>query len=146
MAKKFSTPRGTADILFDQAPLWQDIERKARHAFENYHYHEVRTPLFEETELFQRSLGQTSDVVHKQLLQLVSDKKEGFALRPEGTASVVRAYIESGLDRKENLSKLYYIGPMFRGERPQKGRLRQFHQIGVEVIGPDGEHPLIDAE
>ena len=103
-------------------------------------------PLFEETGLFKRSLGQTSDVVNKQLIELKSDKEEGFSLRPEGTASVVRAYIENSLDRKENSSKLFYMGPMFRGERPQRGRLRQFHQIGVEVIGSSTAHPYVDAE
>jgi histidyl-tRNA synthetase len=150
-------PRGTNDILPQQIPLWIDIEVKARHILATYGYKEIRTPMFEEIGLFKRSLGQTSDVVNKQLLALASgtDKEEGlaplasltsFALRPEGTASVVRSYIENSLHKKENLSKLYYLGPMFRGERPQKGRLRQFHQIGVEVIGPDSASPYLDAE
>ena len=146
MVKKISIPRGTTDILPAEIPLWRVIETKSRQILQNYNYKEIRTPLFEETGLFKRSLGQNSDVVNKQLLELVSDKEEGFSLRPEGTASVVRAYIESSLDRKENSSKLFYMGPMFRGERPQKGRLRQFHQIGVEVIGPLTEHPFVDAE
>lgn len=110
-----------------------------------YGYQEIRTPVFEDVHLFKRSLGATSDVVNKQLMELSSDK-DGFALRPEGTASVVRSYIENHLDKKEALSKLFYIGPMFRGERPQKGRLRQFHQIGAEAIGPASSHPLLDAE
>jgi len=146
MAKKISVPRGTTDILPSEIPVWRVIETKARQILNNFNYKEIRTPLFEETGLFKRSLGQTSDVVNKQLLTLASDKEEGFSLRPEGTASIVRAYIENSLDRKENCSKLFYMGPMFRGERPQKGRLRQFHQIGVEVIGSSTAHPYVDAE
>lgn len=146
MAKKISVPRGTTDILPAEISTWQNIEQITRKLLGIYNYKEIRTPIYEETDLFQRSLGQTSDVVNKQLLQLAGDKKEGFSLRPEGTASVVRSYIEQGLDRKEALSKLYYIGPMFRGERPQKGRLRQFHQIGVEAIGVDSCSPYLDAE
>ena len=146
MTKKISAPRGTADILPADTPVWRDIEDKARRILHNYNYKEIRTPLFEETGLFKRSLGQTSDVVNKQLLELASDKREGFSLRPEGTASIVRSYIENSLDRKESISKLFYLGPMFRGERPQRGRLRQFHQIGAEVIGPASGHAYIDAE
>ncbi len=126
--------------------LWQEVERRAREVLTCYNYREIRTPIFEQTDLFKRSLGNTSDVVNKQLLELASDKKEGFALRPEGTAPVVRCYIENNIDRQESISKLFYIGPMFRGERPQKGRLRQFHQIGVEVIGADTANPYLDAE
>ncbi len=146
MAQQFSVPRGTADILPCEAGLWQEIEAKARRILANYNYKEIRTPVFEETALFRRSLGQTSEVVAKQLLELSSSGKEGFSLRPEGTAPVVRAYVENGIDRQESLTKLFYIGPMFRGERPQKGRLRQFHQIGVEVIGPGTWNPYLDAE
>ena len=143
MAKKFSLPRGTSDILPTETPLWQDIEEKARKLFSVYGYSEIRTPVFEETALFLRSLGQTSDVVRKQMINL---EKEGLSLRPEGTASVVRSYLENGLDKKQGLAKLFYIGPMFRGERPQKGRLRQFRQIGAEVIGPVSAFPFFDAE
>ena len=154
MTKKFSVPRGTADILPAEMPLWQDIEETARQIFANFNYKEIRTPVFEENELFARSMGKTSDVVRKQMLHLLSQKKSDagdiptgvLSLRPEGTASVVRAYIENGTDKKESISKFYYIGPMFRGERPQKGRLRQFHQIGVEVIGPGAAHPYVDVE
>ncbi len=120
-----------------------------------YGYKEIRTPIFEETELFARSVGETSDIVQKQMLTLapqtaaadgkVSDSGT-LALRPEGTASIVRTYIQNHFDRKEPLSKLFYIGPMFRGERPQKGRLRQFHQVGVEAIGPSSASPYLDAE
>lgn len=147
MVDRILLPRGTADILPDEAPLWQAIEKKARQLLQVYNYKEIRTPVFEETLLFKRSLGQTSDVVNKQLLELASHNEEsGYALRPEGTASVVRSYIENSFDKKESISKFFYIGPMFRGERPQKGRLRQFHQIGVEVIGPGTLTPLLDAE
>ena len=154
MSKKFSAPRGTTDILPADMSLWQDVQDTARQIFKNYNYKEIQTPVFEETELFARSMGKTSDVVQKQMLNLQSQKKSDaedihvgeLSLRPEGTASVVRSYIGNGLDRKENVSKFFYIGPMFRGERPQKGRLRQFHQIGVEVIGPGTYQPYLDAE
>ena len=149
MTKQFSAPRGTNDILPLEISLWQEVEAKARRILATYNFSEIRTPIFEQTTLFKRSLGQTSDVVNKQLLELVShtgSKEEGFALRPEGTASVVRFYIEHSLDRQEAITKLFYIGPMFRGERPQKGRLRQFHQIGVEAIGANTANPYLDAE
>lgn len=140
-------PRGTSDILPSEISQWQEIETRARKLLATYNFREIRTPVFEQTSLFKRSLGQTSDVVNKQLLELVShDKEEGFALRPEGTASVARSYIENSMDRHEGISKLFYIGAMFRGERPQKGRLRQFHQIGVEVIGANTATPYLDAE
>ena len=147
MSKQFLLPRGTGDILPTAIPLWRDIEAKARLLLRTYNFFEIQTPIFEQTSLFKRSLGQTSDVVNKQLLELVSpDKEEGSALRPEGTAPVVRSYIENSMDRQGGISKLFYIGPMFRGERPQKGRLRQFHQIGVEVIGANTATPYLDAE
>lgn len=146
MTNIISIPRGTADILPEEMPFWQEVEKRTRQILERYNYREIRTPVFEQTDLFKRSLGSTSDVVNKQLLELASDKKEGFSLRPEGTAPVVRCYIENNIGRQESISKLFYIGPMFRGERPQKGRLRQFHQIGVEVIGTDTANPYIDAE
>ena len=147
MTKQFSLPRGTSDILPSEVTQWQDLEVKARRILATYNFAEIRTPIFEQTSLFKRSLGQTSDVVNKQLLELVSpDKEEGYALRPEGTASVARSYIENSMDRQGGISKLFYIGAMFRGERPQKGRLRQFHQIGVEVIGANTATPYLDAE
>jgi len=146
MPKKLSLPRGTSDILPCDISSWQFIEAQAREIFKNYHYKEFRTPVFEDTGLFKRSLGQTSDVVNKQLLELSSNKEDTLSLRPEGTASIVRSYIENSIDRKEAISKFFYIGPMFRGERPQKGRLRQFHQIGAEVIGPGTSSPYLDAE
>lgn len=150
MSQKFFLPRGTADILPDEIGLWQDLEHKSRDLLTRFGYREIRTPLFEETELFARSMGQTSDIVQKQMLQLKSQSEEAdasnFSLRPEGTAAIVRSYIQNDLDKKEALSKLFYVGPMFRGERPQKGRLRQFHQIGAEVIGPNSASPFLDAE
>jgi len=144
--QKFSVPRGTCDILPDEISSWETIENKARQVLRSYGYREIRTPVYEETALFKRSLGQTSDIVNKQLLELATSKEEGYALRPEGTASVIRSYLENSFDKKEPLSKFFYIGPMFRGERPQKGRLRQFHQIGVEAIGPNSASPYLDAE
>ena len=146
MNQKFFVPRGTADILPDTIALWENLETTARRILKSYGYREIRTPMYEETALFKRSLGQTSDIVNKQLLELATEKEEGYALRPEGTAAVVRSYIENSFDKKEPLSKLFYIGPMFRGERPQKGRLRQFHQIGVEAIGPNSISDFLDAE
>lgn len=129
---------------------WQDLENTARQFFHIHNYKEIRTPYFEETELFARSMGQTSEVVQKQMLTLNSQKEEEsashYSLRPEGTAAVLRSYIENHMHRHENLSKLFYVGPMFRGERPQKGRLRQFHQMGVEAIGPQSSSPYLDAE
>lgn len=148
MNKTFAVPRGTSDILPDAVPLWEELETKARKICKSYGYREIRTPVYEDINLFRRSLGGTTDIVHKQLMELASGEQEigGLALRPEGTASVVRSYIENSLDGKESLSKLFYLGPMFRGERPQKGRLRQFHQIGVEAIGPNSISPYLDAE
>ena len=149
MNKTFNVPRGTSDILPDAVPLWEELESKARKICKSYGYREIRTPVYEDINLFKRSLGVTSDIVNKQLLELASAKEkedEGYALRPEGTAAVVRSYIENSMDGKEALSKFFYMGPMFRGERPQKGRLRQFHQIGVEAIGPNSTSPFLDAE
>jgi len=146
MSKKIAIPRGTNDIWPDDIDAWQIVEKGARQLFEIYGYREIRTPIYEDASLFERSLGQTSDIVKKQLLRLATDKKKGLALRPEGTASIVRSYIEHSYHKKEPITKLYYIGPMFRGERPQKGRFRQFHQLGVEAIGPGAYHPFLDAE
>ena len=146
--QKISIPRGTADILPSEVGKWRAVEIQARAVLNSYNYKEIRTPIFEDIGLFKRSLGQTSDVVNKQLLELRSGKEDedGFALRPEGTASIVRSYIENDLHKKESISKFFYIAPMFRGERPQKGRLRQFHQIGAEAIGPGTLNPFLDAE
>src|SRR3989338_4152625 len=143
MNKPFSIPRGTHDILFEEIPRWRHLEESARTILKIYGYKELRTPIVEETSLFERSLCQGTDIVQKQMLNL---EKEGLSLRPEGTAAIVRSYIENSLDKKEPISKLYYMGPMFRGERPQKGRLRQFHQIGLEAIGPQTTSVFLDAE
>ncbi|MCM8789439.1 MAG: histidine--tRNA ligase [Candidatus Omnitrophica bacterium] len=131
MVKKIS---GTKDILPQEINLWQRVEEAARKVFFSYNYSEIRTPIIEEESLFNRSLGKTAEIVKKQMF-LIKAGKDVYALRPEGTASIVRAYIENDLDKKSKFVKFYYIGPMFRFERPQRGRLRQFHHIGAEAIG-----------
>ncbi|MBM3249557.1 MAG: histidine--tRNA ligase [Candidatus Omnitrophica bacterium] len=125
---------GTRDILPEESGLWQNIEELSREVFCLYGYQEVRTPLIEDESLFNRSLGNTSEIVQKQMF-LIPHQDQTYCLRPEGTASVVRAFIENNLDKETGFSKLFYLGPMFRMERPQKGRLRQFHHIGCEAIG-----------
>mgnify|MGYP001596573840 FL=1 len=134
---------GTRDILPPEISLWQHIEAIARAILSNYNYQEIRPPLVEEAGLFNRSLGDFTEVVQKQMF-LIPKGDDLYALRPEGTASVVRAYIENGLDKTTGFMKFFYTGPMFRLERPQKGRQRQFHHLGCEVFG--SEDPLIDAE
>ena len=136
-------PLGTEDILPEQAALWQRVEATARAVFARYGYGEIRTPVFESTRLFVRSIGESTDIVEKQMYSFGSGD-ESFTLRPEATAPVVRAYLEHNLHKVKAFQKLYYIGPMFRHERPQAGRKRQFHQIGVEAIG--AAEPLLDAE
>ena len=122
---------------------WQAIEQASRRIFRLYNYQEIRVPVIEAAALFDRSLGQSSEIVQKQMF-LIKNKEDIYALRPEGTAAIVRAYIENNLDKTQGFSKFYYIGPMFRLERPQKGRLRQFHHIGCEVIGSYA--PEVDVE
>jgi len=134
---------GTKDILPQEVTLWQRLEDTARRIFSLYNYKECRPPLIEEASLFNRSLGESSEIVQKQMF-IIQNKEEAYALRPEGTASIVRCYIENNLDKVSTFQKLYYIGPMFRLERPQKGRLRQFHHIGCEVIG--SIDPTLDVE
>ncbi len=134
---------GTKDILPDETGFWQELEEKARLKFSLYNYSEIRPPLIEEASLFDRSLGASTEIVQKQMF-LIKNKEEVYALRPEATASIVRAYIENNLDKTAGFSKFYYIGPMFRLERPQKGRLRQFHHIGCEAIGSGS--PELDVE
>jgi histidyl-tRNA synthetase len=146
--------RGTRDLLPPETALWNFVEAAVRDVFRAYNFHEIRTPIFESTELFARGVGEETDVVAKEMYtwedrgRAQSEKGQSLTLRPENTASVVRAYIEHKLwDR--GLNKLYYIGPQFRRERPQKGRYRQFYQIGAEVIGPasaGSESPARDAE
>jgi histidyl-tRNA synthetase len=146
--------RGTRDLLPPETALWNFVEAAVRDVFRAYNFHEIRTPIFESTELFARGVGEDTDVVAKEMYtwedrgRAASDKGQSLTLRPENTAGVVRAYIEHKLWER-GLSKLYYIGPQFRRERPQKGRYRQFYQIGAEVIGPTtagSESPARDAE
>ncbi|MDP2906228.1 MAG: histidine--tRNA ligase [Candidatus Omnitrophota bacterium] len=125
---------GTRDILPQEALLWQRMEAACRSVFSLYNYHEIRTPVVEEMSLFNRSLGETTEIVRKQMF-VINNKDDNYVLRPEGTAAIVRAYIENNMDKAGGLVKLYYMGPMFRLERPQKGRQRQFHHIGCEAIG-----------
>ena len=147
--------RGTRDLLPDQTPLWNHVEATARALFARYGFGEIRTPIFETTELFARSVGEETDIVSKEMFtwedraRAASEKAQSLTLRPENTAGVVRATIEHKLFETGQLQKLYYIGPQFRRERPQRGRYRQFWQIGAEVIGPQSsgsESPLRDAE
>jgi histidyl-tRNA synthetase len=141
---KYSAPRGTYDILPGETPLWQFIERTCRALFEVYGYREIRTPVFEATELFTRSIGATTDIVKKEMYTFPDRKGRSLTLRPEETAPVVRACLENNLVSPDQFTKLYYLGPMFRYERPQAGRQRQFHQAGVEAFGP--ADPSLDAE
>lgn len=127
--------RGTADLFSPVIEKWQGIETVARDTFKRYGFKEIRTPLLEETVLFTRSLGETTEIVEKQMYSFVDRGERSVSLRPEGTASVVRAYIEHHLALRAGAARLFYIGPMFRAERPQAGRYRQFHQIGGEAIG-----------
>jgi histidyl-tRNA synthetase len=136
--------RGTRDILPPASAVWNHVEFIAREVFRAYHFHEIRTPIFEATELFARGVGEDTDIVSKEMYTWEDRDGSSITLRPENTASVIRAYIEHRLDQQPGLKKLYYIGPMFRRERPQKGRYRQFSQIGAEVIG--SESPAVDAE
>jgi histidyl-tRNA synthetase len=147
--------RGTRDLLPPETALWNRIEATARAVFARYNFGEIRTPVFEDTALFARGVGEETDIVSKEMYtwedraRAQSEKTQTLTLRPENTAGVVRAYIEHQLGNTGDLQKLYYIGPQFRRERPQKGRYRQFSQIGAEVIGPPSagsESPLRDAE
>lgn len=143
---KISRVKGFSDILPGEIETWQFLEDKAREVFSHYNFSEIRIPILEKTELFSRSLGETTDIVEKEMYTFADQDAKGslLTLRPEGTASVVRAYVEAGLYQVEPVRKLFYLGPMFRRERPQKGRLRQFYQIGAEVLGRGD--PYVDAE
>lgn len=136
--------KGTRDILPPSSAVWNQVETAARRIFARFNYQEIRTPILEETALFARSVGEDTDIVSKEMYTFTDRDGSSLTLRPESTASVMRAYIEHRLDQQPGLQKLYYIGPMFRRERPQKGRYRQFFQIGAEAIG--SESPAIDAE
>jgi len=155
MSQTLKAVRGTRDLLPPETALWNRIEATARSVFARYNFGEIRTPVFEDTALFARGVGEDTDIVSKEMYtwedraRAQSEKTQSLTLRPENTAGVVRAYIEHGLGESGQLQKLYYIGPQFRRERPQKGRYRQFSQIGAEVIGPPSagsESPLRDAE
>jgi histidyl-tRNA synthetase len=141
---KFSAPRGTKDILPEEAAAWRQLEEAFRRQCGLYGFSEIRTPIFEEAELYLRSTGEETEIVTKQMYLFSDLGGRKLALRPEGTPGVVRAYLQSGLADKGGVSRLFYVGPFFRYERPQAGRFRQFHQAGVEVFGSDS--PQVDAE
>jgi histidyl-tRNA synthetase len=143
---KISSIKGFVDILPGEVETWQFAEEKAREVFALYDFSEIRIPIIEKTELFSRSIGETTDIVEKEMYTFADQDAKGssLTLRPEGTAGVVRAYVEGELYQIEPVRKLFYFGPMFRRERPQKGRQRQFYQIGAEALGR--ADPLIDAE
>jgi histidyl-tRNA synthetase len=136
--------RGTRDILPDEVAIWQRVEAIARHILAHSAYREIRTPIFEQTELFERGIGEATDVVGKEMYTFQDRGDRSITLRPEGTAGAVRAYIEHKLHAQGGVQRLWYTGPMFRYERPQAGRQRQFHQLGVEVLG--SADPRADAE
>jgi histidyl-tRNA synthetase len=135
--------KGTRDILPPASAVWNEIEETSRRVFRTFNVHEIRTPIFEETALFSRGVGEETDIVSKEMYTF-DDHGDSLTLRPENTASVIRAFIEHRMDQIPGVKKLFYIGPMFRRERPQKGRYRQFSQIGAELIGSDS--PTVDAE
>lgn len=141
---KYSSIRGVYDVLPAETAKWQLIEAAAKKVFDDYGFSEIKIPIIEKSDLFTRSIGEDTDIVEKEMYTFPDRKGELISLRPEGTASVVRAYVEHKMHKTSNLTKLYYIGPMFRYERPQKGRRRQFFQIGAEAIGLSS--PAIDAE
>ncbi len=142
--KYIKAPLGMKDIFPDERQLWGEMEAAAREEFELSGYCEIRTPVFEDTRLFVRSIGETSDIVEKEMYTFGDTAESTITLRPENTAPVMRAYLEYELYKTKKFQKFYYIGPMFRKERPQAGRLRQFHQMGIEAIG--SHDPLLDVE
>jgi len=141
--KKIQSIRGMNDLLPDQSPVWQYLEQTITGLLQRYGYREIRFPVLETTDLFKRSIGEVTDIVEKEMYTFTDRNGDSITLRPEGTAGCVRACEQNSLIR-DQVQRLWYMGPMFRHERPQKGRLRQFHQVGVEVFGLDG--PDIDAE
>jgi histidyl-tRNA synthetase len=138
------TPRGTEDVLPKESRIWQYVEGQLAEIFSLFGYQEIRTPIFEETELFQRGIGEATDIVEKEMYTFIDRGGRSLTLRPEGTAPVVRAYLQHKLYGEPQPVKLYYVGPMFRYERPQAGRSRQFHQYGAEALGT--QDPATDAE
>jgi histidyl-tRNA synthetase len=143
--RKFQAIKGVRDLLPPETALWNHVEQTANAVFSNFGFGEIRVPIFEPTELFARSIGIDTDVIGKEMYSFEDRDETSVSLRPEATASVCRAYIEHGMQQLPQPVKLYYIGPMFRRERPQKGRYRQFYQIGAEVLGGN-DAPAIDAE
>ncbi len=141
---KIAAPRGTQDILPNRSNVWQRIESEAIKIFSSAGFSEIRTPIFEASELFNRAVGEDSDIVNKEMYTFLDRSDRSLTLRPEATASIARAFIENNLDREGKPQKLWYRGPMFRYERPQTGRYRQFHQIGIEALG--AQAPYIDLE
>lgn len=141
---KIKSIKGVKDILPGEIEKWQWVESVAHRIFSRYGFREIRLPIFEHTDLFKRSIGDTTDIVEKEMYSFRDKGDNDLTLRPEGTASVVRAYIEHQMHKQNPLTRLYYFGPMFRYERPQAGRLRQFYQIGVEAMG--SANPAVDAE
>jgi histidyl-tRNA synthetase len=135
---------GTRDLLPEEIARWQLIEERARRIFDLYAFLEIRTPVIEPTELFARGIGGDTDIVGKEMYTFIDQSNRSVTLRPEATASVVRAYLQNSMNRGSGITKLYYIGPMFRHEKKQKGRWRQFYQIGAEALG--SENPAVDAE
>ena len=144
MSRRFQAPKGTFDILPDQQPVRERIERTARDLFERAGYGRIETPAFEDTELFARSVGEATDIVRKEMFSFEDLGGRSVTLRPEGTAPICRAYVEHGMHKLPQPVRLWYAGPFFRYEAPQAGRFRQFNQIGAEAIGADS--PLVDAE
>lgn len=141
---KIQSIRGVKDILPGEIEKWHKVENTARRVFATYGFQEIRLPVFESTSLFKRSIGETTDIVEKEMYTFTDRGGEEITLRPEGTASVVRAFIQHKMYGSNQLAKLYYMGPMFRYERPQAGRFRQFYQIGAEALG--SAHPSVDSE
>jgi histidyl-tRNA synthetase len=141
---EFTTLKGFKDILPEDVGTWQRLESKARSILRSFGFHEIKTPIMERTELFSRSIGLDTDIVSKEMYSIVDAKGKSISLRPEATASVARAYIQHGLYKKNPVQKLFTFGPMFRRERPQKGRFRQFYQINAEILGDPG--PRSDAD
>ena len=135
MAKRYSAPKGTRDLLPPETAVWARVEAAARRVFGLYGYGEIRTPIFEETDLFSRGVGEATDIVGKEMYSFTDKGGRKVTLRPESTAAVCRAYVEHGMQTVPQPVRLYYIGPQFRYERPQKGSYRQFHQIGAEILG-----------
>lgn len=141
---KYKSIKGTKDILPDESHIWIEVENRIRKVMHTYNYKEIRTPIFEETKLFARGIGEFTDIVGKEMYTFTDRGGDSLTLKPEVTASVIRAYIQHNLGEKQPLTKVYYISPAFRQERPQAGRLRQFHQFGAEAIG--SKNPAVDAE